>query len=122
MVRRTPGSLLPIEVDILETGLALRRTGEGSFHGFHLARAIADGGVARTLTSHGTLYKALSRLEDRGLLESTWEDPDIATAEGRPRRRLYEVTGQGERVLAGWTQSHGTARGGRARSGELGTA
>ena len=30
-----------------------------------------------------------------GLLESRWEDPDIAAADGRPRRRLYHVTGLG---------------------------
>lgn len=55
------------------------------------------------LTAHGTLYKALGRLEEFGLLTSRWED--AATAEGRPRRRLYELTSQGaeaaEHVLAG---------------------
>jgi DNA-binding PadR family transcriptional regulator len=50
---------------------------------------------SRALTAHGTLYKALGRLEERGLLTSVWED---AAAEGRPRRRLYELTGEGARV------------------------
>ena len=58
---------------------------------------------SRSLTAHGTLYKALGRLEEFGLLASRWED--AAAAEGRPRRRLYELTGQGaqaaERALAG---------------------
>ena len=51
---------------------------------------------SRSLTAHGTLYKALGRLEEFGLLASHWED--AAAAEGRPRRRLYELTGEGARV------------------------
>jgi DNA-binding PadR family transcriptional regulator len=51
---------------------------------------------SRSLTAHGTLYKALGRLEELGLLASRWEDvPAIA---GRPRRRLYELTGEGAEV------------------------
>lgn len=109
MPRRKAGALLPIEVDILETGLEARRSGTDEFHGFDLARRIAGGGTARKLTSHGTLYKALARLEEAGLLESRWEDPEVAVEEGRPRRRLYTVTGAGEKRLAAWTQEHGRA-------------
>lgn len=91
--------MLPIEMDILESGLALRRRGEGEFHGFGIAQEIAlSSERARGLTSHGTLYKALGRMEDAGLLASRWEDPTIALADGRPPRRLYEVTGAGERA------------------------
>jgi DNA-binding PadR family transcriptional regulator len=53
---------------------------------------------SRSLTSHGTLYKALGRLEGFGLLASHWED--AAAVEGRPRRRLYELTGEGARLAA----------------------
>lgn len=49
---------------------------------------------ARSLTAHGTLYKALGRLEVLKLVVSQWEDPAAAT-EGRPRRRLYELTRDG---------------------------
>jgi PadR family transcriptional regulator PadR len=111
--RRKAGTLLPLEVDILEAGLALRRDGTDEFHGFQLATRIADGGAARRLTAHGTLYKALGRLEDRGLLSSCWEDPDLAVREGRPRRRLYTVTGEGARRLAAWQQEHGAPASGR---------
>ena len=51
----------------------------------------------RSLTSHGTLYKALARLVVGGLLADELEDPDIALREGRPRRRLYRITGAGQR-------------------------
>jgi PadR family transcriptional regulator, regulatory protein PadR len=47
-------------------------------------------------TAHGTLYKALARLEDAGLLVSRWEDADLAAADGRPRRRLYRITTAGQ--------------------------
>jgi PadR family transcriptional regulator PadR len=105
-MRRKPGTLLPLEVDILEAGLELRRTGGARFHGFQLAKTNADHAGPRPLTAHGTLYKALQRFEEAGLLESQWEDPNIAAAEGRPRRRLYAVTGAGERVLAAWQAKH----------------
>jgi PadR family transcriptional regulator, regulatory protein PadR len=106
-MRRKPGTLLLLEVDILDAGLALRGDETPSFHGFQLAKAIADRADTRAaLTGHGTLYKALSRMEAAGLLTSTWEDPDLAAADGRPRRRLYEVTGAGERALAAWRALH----------------
>jgi PadR family transcriptional regulator, regulatory protein PadR len=42
----------------------------------------------------GTLYPILSRLEGVKWLESRWEEIDPSRA-GRPRRRLYNITGQG---------------------------
>jgi PadR family transcriptional regulator, regulatory protein PadR len=110
MPRRKAGVLLPIEVDILEAGLSSKRDGEDEFHGFELAHRIAGGRAGRKLTSHGTLYKALGRMEDAGLLSSRWEDATLAHQEGRPQRRLYTITGVGERRLAAWRQEHGSAR------------
>jgi DNA-binding PadR family transcriptional regulator len=99
-MRRKPGTLLPLEASILAVGVEGRGRGEPEFHGFAAAKAIRDGDASRRLTSHGTLYKALERLERAGLLESRWEDPDVAVSEGRPRRRLYRVTGDGELALS----------------------
>lgn len=99
-MRRKPGILIPIEQDILEAGLALGRRGEPSFHGFLIAKEIQEDTEAKRLTSHGTLYKALSRLERAGLLTSQWEDPDEAVTQQRPRRRLYKVTAMGAKALA----------------------
>lgn len=99
-MRRKPGTLLPIELDILESGLVLRRRGDEEFHGFGIAQELAASSErARGLTSHGTLYKALGRMEDAGLLVSRWEDPTVGMEEGRPPRRLYSVTGAGERAF-----------------------
>lgn len=110
MPRRKPGTLLPLEVDILDAGLECRRAGVGEFYGFELARSIAGGRAGHRLTSHGTLYKALGRLEDAGLLTSRWEDADLATGEGRPPRRLYTITGDGIRRLATWRQEQRAPR------------
>jgi PadR family transcriptional regulator PadR len=103
MPRRKPGSLLALETEILEVALSMLRSGQATFHGFGLAQTMREQGGSRSLTGHGTLYKALSRLEEFGLLTSRWED--AAAAEGRPRRRLYELTSQGthvaEQALAG---------------------
>jgi PadR family transcriptional regulator PadR len=96
MSRRKPGTLLPLEAEILEAALSLLRAGHATFHGFGLAHTMREQRGSRSLTAHGTLYKALGRLEEFGLLASRWED--AAAAEGRPRRRLYELTGEGARA------------------------
>ena len=97
MPRRKPGTLLPLETKILEVALSTLRSGQTTFHGFGLAQTMREQSGSRSLTAHGTLYKALSRLEEFGLLTSHWEDAEAA-AERRPRRRLYELTGEGARV------------------------
>jgi PadR family transcriptional regulator PadR len=107
MPRRKPGTLLPLETEILEAALGMLGSGQGTFYGFGLAQAMREQGGSRSLTAHGTLYKALGRLEEFGLLASRWAD--AAAAEGRPRRRLYELTSQGAHV-ARQAQSGGADR------------
>ena len=97
-MRRREGTLIPLEVSILSAGLGLRDAGEPDFHGFQLAKELRDQDEARRLTAHGTLYKALDRMERAGLLQSRWENPKVAE-HGRPRRRLYRVTGNGEQAF-----------------------
>ena len=99
MGRRKAGTLLPLELRILESGIELQRAGQ-PFHGFALAADLARGDDARSLTAHGTLYKALGRLAEAGLLTAAWEEPSIGESEGRPRRRLYTVTADGAVALA----------------------
>lgn len=97
-MRRKKGALLPIEVDILLAAAHAQNSGDGWIHGFRLAKALS--GESGRLTAHGTLYKALGRLAAAGLLDDQWEDPDAALAEGRPRRRLYHITGNGVAALS----------------------
>jgi DNA-binding PadR family transcriptional regulator len=120
-MRRKAGTLLPLEASILVAGIEL-----GEFHGYSLARTIREHARDRRLTAHGTLYKALGRMQTAGLLESRWEDADGAAAEGRPRRRLYVVTGAGARALDAWNAAERQAAAapvaGKARGSLLGGA
>lgn len=104
-MRRKAGELVPLEVSILEAAVELRAEGESQFHGYAIAKRIAQATAAQKLTAYGTLYRALGRLEKAGALLSHWEDPRLA--EGRPRRRLYSVTADGERALR---RAHDRAR------------
>ncbi len=97
MPRRRADVLLPLEERVLEVGLRRAREECAEFHGFVLARQLEQG--QSPLTAHGTLYKVLDRLEDRGLLTSRWES-DEEYEGGRPRRRLYRVTADAATALA----------------------
>ncbi len=50
--------------------------------------------MALVLRATGTIYPILARLEAAGWVVSDWEAIDPAE-EGRPRRRLYYLTGAG---------------------------
>ncbi len=94
-MRRKPGALVPLEAAILATATDLQNTGLHEFHGYQIAKHLADVSDRRLLTAYGTLYRALGRLEKMGLLRSHWEDPQRAADENRPGRRLYALTGEG---------------------------
>ena len=94
-MRRKAGTLIPIEQSILAAALMLLTAGEEEFHGYQMAKEIKGQTDARLLTGHGTLYRALERLEQAGFLGSRWEDPMVAAQDGRPRRKLYKLTAAG---------------------------
>jgi len=48
----------------------------------------------------GSVYPALRRMEQAGLVDSKWEKEGLAQNEGRPPRRYYEVTPAGTDALA----------------------
>ena len=48
----------------------------------------------------GTVYPALRRLEQAGLVVSKWEDEDTARKDQRPTRKYYELTSAGRQSLA----------------------
>ena len=50
--------------------------------------------------SGGSVYKILRRIERRGFVAGRWEDPAVAEAERRPRRRYYDLTPEGREALA----------------------
>ena len=98
MPSRPVGRLLDLEYRILQSCLDLEAASE-PVYGFVLARRMSEADKDSGLVGHGTLYKALARLSTMGLLEGKWEVPGEAD-EGRPRRRLYRVTGEGAKALA----------------------
>jgi DNA-binding PadR family transcriptional regulator len=74
------------------TALVLRAVAAGYHYGFDVMEACA--------LPSGTVYPALRRLEKAGLLASRWEKAAAAHADGRPRRRMYELTRAGAGALA----------------------
>jgi PadR family transcriptional regulator PadR len=94
-MRRKPGGLVPLEAAICITAAKLQRDATTEFHGYQIAKLLGDASERRLLTAYGTLYRALGRLENMGLLRSRWEDPDIPARENRPGRRLYTLTAAG---------------------------
>src|SRR3954469_3731479 len=65
----------------------------------------------------GSLYAILSRLADRGLLESRWE---AQTPPGRPPRHLYRLTASGSEYAATHVRSGARALRTSSRRPELG--
>jgi DNA-binding PadR family transcriptional regulator len=98
-MRRKPGALVPLELAICSAAAEMRRGGVEEFHGYLIAKEIKAHADNRLLTAYGTLYRALGRLEQMGLLTSRWEDAHAAAAENRPRRRFYSLTAAGDEAV-----------------------
>ncbi len=73
------------------TALVLRVVATGHRYGFDVMEACG--------LPSGTVYPALRRLEKAGLLKSRWESRAEAHAHGRPRRRTYKLTPEGDAAL-----------------------
>ena len=66
----------------------------GPAHGYAIISALRDRSGGAFDLPEGSVYPALHRLEDAGLLASSWADAD-----GR-RRRVYGLTDKGAAALA----------------------
>ena len=75
--------------------LVLRILSLGSHHGHGIAVAIQTRSGDTLLIDHGSLYPALQRLEQRGLISGTW-----GTSENNRRARFYSLTTSGRKQLA----------------------
>jgi len=91
-MRRKTGALVPLEVAICVAAADL----DGEFHGYELAKHLAEVTRQTSLAAYGTLYRALGRLEQMKLVKSRWEDPEIPARQNRPGRRLYTLTAAGQ--------------------------
>ena len=74
--------------------LLLSVLARGPAHGYAIISALRERSEGSFDLPEGTIYPALHRLEDAGLLHSSWADAD-----GR-RRRVYGLTGPGAEALA----------------------
>lgn len=87
-------------------GLLLAVLEAGPAHGYAVIEALraASGGTFDLPT--GTIYPALRRLEEDGLVKSAWQEQT-----GERRRRVYELTAKGRKALAAqrdtWQQFSG---------------
>lgn len=81
----------------LET-LILSVLGQGEAHGLEVLRRLQEAGCGALRLKEGSLYPALYRLENAGLVEAAWEEE----TRGRrgARRRIYHLTRKGTRALA----------------------
>ena len=75
--------------------LLLAIVADGPAHGYAIIEELKRRSGGAFDLPEGTVYPALHRLEQSGLLASSWES---GTAR---RRRVYRVTGRGRRALAG---------------------
>ncbi|MBI2432597.1 MAG: helix-turn-helix transcriptional regulator [Candidatus Hydrogenedentes bacterium] len=66
-------------------------------HGFEIMQQIEKQGSGALHMKEGTLYPALYRLEEAGLVKAQWED-DTSSRRG-PRRRIYHITVKGKKEL-----------------------
>jgi DNA-binding PadR family transcriptional regulator len=90
----------------------------GECHGYGIARDAEELSDGRVRLTAGTLYGALNRLTDDGLVEPAGEQQ----VQGR-RRRYYRLTAAGEAALADEVQRlRSTARVLGARLGAVRTA
>src|SRR5260370_36442964 len=75
--------------------LILRTLVLGSRHGQGIARSIQQESEDVFLVDHGSLYLALQRLEERGLVSAKW-----GVSENNRKARFYTLTAKGRKQLA----------------------
>jgi DNA-binding PadR family transcriptional regulator len=68
-------------------------------HGYAIIEHVRDASAGQFDYPEGTIYPALRRLEDDGLVHSHWQQTD-----GR-QRRVYQLTSKGQQALAARRQT-----------------
>jgi transcriptional regulator len=83
--------------------LVLRLLEEAPLHGYAVGRRIEELTEDALKVDEGSLYPALYRMEDRGLVRSFW-----SATENHRRAKFYRLTAKGRRRLrsqrAEWTE------------------
>jgi transcriptional regulator len=82
--------LLPGTLDLL----VLKAVSLGPLHGYGILRRIETISKGSFALEQGTVYPALYRLEDRGLLKAEW-----GVSENNRRAKFYSLTAAGRKEL-----------------------
>ena len=91
---RDPAELIPLKHATYQVLLALN-DGE-SLHGYAIMQAVGEMSEGREAILPGTLYAALARMVDEGLVEES--EPRNDDPSGGPARRYYQRTAFGRAV------------------------
>ena len=92
-----PVDLLPLTPVALNVLLALA---DGERYGYGIMLEVRERTGGRVRLGPGTLYGAIKRLKEAGVIEEPGERPDPGEAPDDERRRYYRLTGFGGEVLA----------------------
>jgi len=95
-VSRQKTDLLQGTLDLL----VLKTLQPGPAHGWDIAQRIQQVSEDVLQVNQGSLYPALHRLEDRGLIASEW-----GASENNRRAKYYKLTAAGRKQLAEETES-----------------
>lgn len=103
-----PGELLPLSEAVLQILLTLA---DAPRHGYGIMQEVEERTGGRVRLGPGTLYGAVKRLRERGLIDEVAEadalraargagkaGPDMSGRSGDDRRRYYGLTTLGRRV------------------------
>ena len=85
----------PLSPTVLHILLALA---EGARHGYSIKQAAESRSEGSVRLGPGTLYEAIQRLQDAGLIRETSGDGDPINGQ-EAQRRYYALTARGRRLL-----------------------
>ena len=91
--RKDPADLIPLKQSTYQVLLALA---DGELHGYAVMQVLAEMTAGREAILPGTLYAALARMVDEGLVEVRESADDDSS--GGPKRRYYKRTTFGREV------------------------
>jgi DNA-binding PadR family transcriptional regulator len=95
MSNPSPDSLLPLPPAVFHILIALA---DRDRHGYSIMQDVASRTEGKVQLSAGTLYSAIRRMLEQGLIEELAESPDPSSTD--ERRRYYRLTRFGRRVAA----------------------
>ena len=91
--RKDPADLIPLKQSTYQVLLALA---DGELHGYAVMQVLSEMTEGREAILPGTLYAALARMVDEGLVEVREGQDDDSS--GGPKRRYYKRTSFGREV------------------------